>query len=99
MAILTTTTGLAHKLAFLLDLDPNRFTVGHLRRPDVGLDLELALHAIDENLEVQLTHTGDDGLAGLFVREHAERGIFLRQLVQGNAHLFLVDLGLGLHGL
>jgi hypothetical protein len=32
--------------------------------PDVGLDLELALHAVDDDLEVQLAHAGDDGLAG-----------------------------------
>jgi hypothetical protein len=38
--------------------------VGHLRLADVGLDAELALHAVDDDLEVQLAHAGDDGLAG-----------------------------------
>jgi hypothetical protein len=53
--------------------------VGHLRRADVGFDAELALHAIDDDFEVQLAHAGDDGLARLFVGAHAERRIFLRQ--------------------
>ena len=39
--------------------------VGDLRLADVGLDLELALHAVDEDVEVELAHAADDGLAGL----------------------------------
>jgi hypothetical protein len=45
----------------------DRLAVGHLRLADVGLDLELATHAVDEDVEVQLAHAGDDGLAGLLV--------------------------------
>jgi hypothetical protein len=45
----------------------DRLAVGDLRLADVGLDLELALHAVDEHLEVQLAHAGDDRLAGLLV--------------------------------
>ena len=48
---------------------------------------------------MQLAHTGNDGLAGLFVGLDAERWIFLSQALQGNTHFFLVDLGLGFHGL
>ncbi len=48
---------------------------------------------------MQLAHAGDDGLAGFLVGVHAERRIFLRQLRQREAHLFLVGLGLGLDGL
>jgi hypothetical protein len=43
----------------------DRLAVGHLRLADVGLDLELALHAVDEDVEVQLAHALDDRLAGL----------------------------------
>src|SRR4249919_679060 len=97
VAVLATTTGLAHELAFLLDLGADRLAVRNLRLADVGFDVELALHAVNEDFQVQLAHAGDDRLAGLFVGTHAERGIFLRQAAQGDTHLFLVDLGLRLH--
>src|SRR3546814_8232916 len=34
--------------------------VRHLRLADGGVDLELAQHAVDDDLEVQLAHAGDD---------------------------------------
>ena len=37
--------------------------VGDLGRAHVALDLELALEAVDDDLEVQLAHARDDGLA------------------------------------
>ena len=46
----------AHELAFLLDACANRLAVRDLRLADVRLDLELALHALDDDLEVQLAH-------------------------------------------
>ena len=73
--------------------------VGHLRLADRGFDAEFALHAVDDDLQVQLAHAGDDGLAGFLVGVHAERRVFLREAVQRHAHLFLVDLGLRLHRL
>src|ERR1043165_1795876 len=36
--------------------------IGDLRSADVRLDLELALHAVDEDLEVELAHPLDDRL-------------------------------------
>ena len=80
MAVLAAATGLAHELAFLLDLRANGFAVSDLRLADVGVDLELAPHAIDDDFQVQLAHAGDDRLAGLLVGVHAERRVFLRQL-------------------
>ena len=71
---------------------------GHLRLADVGLDLELALHAVDDDLEVQLAHARDDRLAGLGVGAHPERRVLLRQLLQRDAELVLVGLRLGLDG-
>ncbi len=43
---------------------------------------------------MQLAHAADDGLSGIRIGVYAEGGIFLRQLGQGDAHLFLVALGL-----
>ena len=74
------------------------FAVGHLRLADVGVDLELAQHAIDEHLEVQLAHAAHDGLAGLFVGVDAEGRVFVGQRAERLGHLVLIDLGLGLDG-
>ena len=59
-------------------------------------DVELAHHAVDDDFEVQLAHAGDDGLAGFGIGVNLERGIFLGQLAERDAHLFLVGLGLRL---
>jgi hypothetical protein len=39
--------------------------VRHLGRADVALHVELALHAVHDDLEVQLAHALDDGLPSL----------------------------------
>ena len=75
-----------------------RLLVGDLRLADAGFDAELALQAVDDDLEVQLAHAGDDDLARLLVGLDAERRIFLHQLLEADAELFLVALGLGLDG-
>src|SRR5690606_23793765 len=72
--------------------------VGDLRRTDVGLDLELPLHAVDQDVEVELAHATDDGLAGLVVEADGEGRVLLRQLLDRGAELLLVTLGLGLDG-
>ena len=68
-----------------LPSDSTGFLIGlavrHLRLADVGFDAELALHAVDDDLQVQLAHAGNDGLARLFVGVHAERRVFLRQAI------------------
>ncbi len=45
----------------------NRFLVGDLRPADIGADLELTDQAVDDDLEVQFAHPGDDRLAGFLV--------------------------------
>src|SRR5690606_8020930 len=62
VAVLTAPAGLLDVLVFLIDRLANGLAVGDLRLADVRLDVELALHAVDDDLEVQLAHAGDDGL-------------------------------------
>ena len=64
MAVLAATAGLAHELAFGFHALPDGLAVGHHGLAHVGLDLELAHHAVDDDLEVQLAHAGDDRLVG-----------------------------------
>ena len=68
-------------LVGVVDVDLLReiLAIRHLRRADVGLDLELALHAIDEDLEVELAHPLDDRLARFMIGRHAERRILARR--------------------
>src|SRR3546814_20269847 len=73
MAELALAARLANELAFGLERLADRLAVGDLRLADLGLDVELALHAVDEDVQVQIANAGEDGLAGLFVGLHAER--------------------------
>ena len=100
VAVLAAAARLLDELAFNFVAGlADGFTVGHLRLADVGFNAELALHAVDQNFQVQFAHAGNDGLAGFFVAAHAERRIFLSQTRQRQTHLFLVSLRLGFHGL
>ena len=82
----------------LLDRLGDRLAVGDLRLADVGVDLELAQHAVDEHLEVQLAHAGDDRLAGLLVGADLEGRVLLGERGERLAQLVLVGLGLRLDG-
>ena len=72
--------------------------VGDLRLALVALDLELAAHTVDNDVELELAHAGDQGLSGLFVGRDLEGRILFGQLGQGDAHLLLIGLGLRLDG-
>ena len=72
--------------------------VGNLGLTNVSVNLELAEQTVDDDLEVQLAHAGDDGLAGLVVGGHLEGRVLLGELGQSQGHLVLLGLGLGLDG-
>ena len=63
----------------------------------VDFNLEFALQTIDDDIQVQFTHTGDDGLATLLVGLNGERGIFLSELRKTGRKLVEILLGLGLY--
>src|SRR6478735_4322015 len=79
----------------LVDGLADRLAVRDLRLADVGLDVDLAAHAVDEDVEVQLAHAGDDGLAGLLVGADLEGRVLLGEALDRGAQLLLVALGLG----
>ena len=64
---------------------PKRLAVGDLRPADVRVDRELAHQAVDDDLEVELAHAGDQGLAGLVVGADAERRVLLGRGAAGPA--------------
>ena len=98
MPVLTTTTGLADELGFLFHRLGDGFAVGHLRRADVGLYVELAFHAVHDDVQVQLAHTADNGLAGFFIGAHAEGLVFFGEARQGVGHFFFVGFRFRLYG-
>ena len=69
----------------------DRLPVGHLWAPDIGLHDEFTPKPVDDDLEVQLTHTTDDGLARLLVRVDAKRRILIGQLDEPVGEFVLVD--------
>ena len=64
----------------VLDRATDGLAVGHLRLADVRLDLELLLHAVDQDVEVELAHAGDDRLAGVLVEVDLEGRVLLGEL-------------------
>lgn len=72
--------------------------VGNLGLTNVSVNLELTEQTVNDDLEVQLAHAGDDGLAGLVVGRHREGRVLLGELSQSQGHLVLLGLGLGLDG-
>jgi len=86
------------RAADVLGLLGDGFAVG-----DAGLaDLDVDLHVADEfgadDVEVELAHAGDDGLAGLVVELGAEAGVLAPDDAQGLGEAALVLAGLGLDG-
>ena len=99
VAVLAAAARLLDELALGLHRLFEGLAVGDLRLADRRLDPEFALHAVNDDLEMQLAHAGDDRLAGFLVGAYTERRVFLRQPVERHPHLLLVDLSLrlGLH--
>src|SRR6476620_3556189 len=96
VAVLALAAGLADEAAVALGGAPDRLAVGDLRLADVRGDLELADHPVDEDVEMQLAHAGDQGLGRLRVGVDAEGGVFLGEPLEGDRELVLVGLRLRL---
>src|SRR4051794_14150974 len=96
VAVLALATGLANEATIALGRTPDRLAVGDLWLADVRGDAEFADHPVDEDVEVELTHPGDQRLAGLRVGVDPERRVLLGQALQGDPELVLVGLRLGL---
>src|SRR5207302_9640152 len=98
VAVLPAPARLADELRLVLDRLANGLLVGDLRLADVGVDLELAQQAIDDDLQMELAHARDERLPGLGVGRDAEGRILGGELVERAAEALLVGLGLGLDG-
>ena len=75
----------------------NGFAISHLRITHIGFYLEFTLQTINDNIKVQLAHTGNNGLTTVRIGGYFERRIFHSQTAQSQAHLFNIGLGLRLN--
>ena len=57
----------------------HRLAVCHLWLTNSCINTKLALHAVDKNFQVQLTHSRNNGLSSFFVGANAESWVFVRQ--------------------
>ena len=96
VAVLALAAGLADEAAVALGRAADGLAIGDLRLADVRGDLELADHPVDEDVEVELAHPGDERLRRLRVGVDAEGRVLLGQALQRERELVLVGLGLRL---
>ena len=61
----------------------------------LALDFEFAFETVDDDVEVKLSHTGDNGLAGFFVGLNLEGWVFFGELLQTHAEFVEVFLSEG----
>ena len=94
VAVLAVTAGLLGVLVLAVRVLRDGLAVRDLGLADVRLDLELAPEAVDDDVEVELAHAADDRLARLLVRVDAEGRVLGRELLERDAEL--LDVGLGL---
>jgi hypothetical protein len=53
-----------------------------LRTPGIGFNFKFTEQSVADNVEVQLAHASDDGLAGFLVRSHHKGGILFGQALE-----------------
>ena len=99
MSVLAAPAGLADETALdLLDCLADRLAVGDLRPSHVRGDVELALEAVDDDLQVKLAHAGNQRLPGVLVTADPERRVLLGETLKARRELVLVCLRLRLDG-
>src|SRR5690606_1355719 len=82
---LTAATGLLLVRFAMLRRASNGFFVRYLRGTLVYLHLKLTPQAVDQNIQVQLAHSGNYRLPGFLVGIHHECWVLLGKLSQGHA--------------
>src|SRR3972149_2046039 len=97
VTVLTTPAGLPYIPTFTLNLAPYSLSVRNLRLAHIGINLEFSEHPVNNDLKMQLSHTGDYSLTCFLISLNPERRVFLSQLLQGHTHSFLICLCLGLY--
>ena len=96
MSILAAAAGLLGILGIHFHCLCKCFFIGNLGRTHICLHLKLTQQTIHNDLQMQLAHAGDNGLACLRIGVGTESRILLRKLCKSLAHFALSSLCLGL---
>src|SRR5512135_389692 len=97
MAVLSAASRLPDELSFALRRNPYGLLVSDLRSSHIGAALEFPEEPVHNNLEVKLSHAGDNRLSGLFVKGDPKRRIHLGEFRERLRKLFLISLCLRLN--
>ena len=92
VAILAMPPGLSNKAPSGSGRPCDRLAIGHARLADVGADLELAQHTVDEHLEMQLAHPRNKRLAGVLVKPDLKGRVLFGQALKRGTHLVLIGV-------
>ena len=79
VSVLSTTTGLLSIFVFLINRLCKCLFVSNLRSTYVSLYLEFTKQTVNDDLQMKLTHTGDDCLTGFLICMRTECRIFFRK--------------------
>src|SRR3989338_9945761 len=82
VSVLTASSGLADILSFAISQLLDRFLVRDLGCSYICFYLKLPAHTVDENFQMQLSHTPDDGLVGFQIAFNLKCRIFLGQALR-----------------
>ena len=94
VTVLTLTTGLANELTLCRGSRRKCFTVGNLWLTNSNFGVEFTTQTFNDDVQVQLTHPGDQSFTSFRVSFSLEGRIFFSQLLQTLVHLVLVSLRL-----
>src|ERR1017187_984618 len=92
VAVLTATARLTDKFTLGLSGLGDGFAIGNLRLTRGRANVEFAKHAIFDDIKMQFTHAGNNGLAGFLIGRKTEGRIFLGESLQCGGHLVAVGL-------
>ncbi len=97
MTVLTFTAGLTRILRVRGRGLANGFAVSNLRLTNIGFHLKFTKQTVNDNLQMELAHTGDNGLTGFFIGVAFKGRVFFSKLLQTDTHLFLTRFGFRLN--
>ena len=93
MTVLPVTARLTDEFAFALLRLADGLAVSNLRLADFAVNVKLLQHAVDDNLQMQFAHAGNNDLPGFGVGADFESRIFLGKFLERDTHLVLVVFG------
>ena len=86
VTILTTTTRLTNEFTFNVNFFAECFFVSYLRSTNVSFYFEFSQQTVNDDFQMQFTHTGDDCVTCFLICVCFECGIFFSQFSQSDTH-------------